>query len=157
MNKTYVIIGVSVAVLLALIAVVVIVLIMRNRKQPVKPTPTPLPTPQPVVSYDFRTSGGNVSNTSYDDLKNVCTAKGMRVCNASEICSNNGAAPNELQVFGSNDNWVAVGDKPNEWITLSAGDRYCKTHSQVAGDVPTWGTSNSNAQTTWDRAVKCCK
>ena len=53
------------------------------------------------------------------------------------------------------DNWIAVGDKENEWLTLNRADnRYCKTHTEVANYLPAWGLQH--VPRGWERLVKCC-
>jgi len=60
-----------------------------------------------------------------------------------------------FDTFGGADNWMAVGDRDNEWVTYNrAGGRLCKTHTQVAGTTPGWGSSNGGGG--WYRGVKCC-
>jgi len=60
-----------------------------------------------------------------------------------------------MNIFGGSDNWMAVNDKPNEWVTYNKADgRLCKTHTQVANVLPGWGESKgANA---FYRAAKCC-
>ena len=54
-----------------------------------------------------------------------------------------------------NDMWIAVGDQQNEWISVQNDpDRVCKTHTEVAGVVPPWGTV-SNPQGFY-RGARCC-
>ena len=57
------------------------------------------------------------------------------------------------------DSWIAVGDSENEWLTFRRGwnNRICKTHTQVGGSKPNWGTSNFTG-TSGDmyRAGLCC-
>lgn len=39
----------------------------------------------------------------------------------------------DSHIFGSSDNWIAVGDSINEWATFDRPlGRLCKTHTQVA-------------------------
>jgi len=61
----------------------------------------------------------------------------------------------ELPKEFPDDNWIAVGDRQNEWLTLAKfGNRYCKTHTEVAGSTPSWGQDNNPAN--WRRLAKCC-
>ena len=61
-------------------------------------------------------------------------------------------------MFAESDNWIAVGDSDNEWITFNTmNDRVCKTYTEVGGDKPEWGTQNQTINNNWDRAVKCCR
>ena len=59
----------------------------------------------------------------------------------------------ELTTSFPTDNWIAVADKPNEWLTLAPG-RYCKTHTEIAGSTPSWGSSRDPGY--WMRLAKCC-
>lgn len=105
--------------------------------------------------FDVRISP-NQPTKSYQDMKQVCQNKGMKLCRSSDICDKN----RRVHMAGltsafSNDNWIAVGDKENEWLTLNQADgRYCKTHTEVAGSVPGWGTSTAPGN--WERLAKCC-
>jgi predicted RNA-binding protein len=90
---------------------------------------------------------------NYDQMREVCNKKGMKMCSSRDLCKN-GAPLANLDIFGSSDNWIAVNDRYNEWLTFNRWDnRLCKTHSQL-GAVPAWGTSNQPSG--WARAVKCC-
>ena len=107
--------------------------------------------------------GGGQATKSYSDMKAVCEGKGMRLCASNEICDmkTRVIANPELtaefkdQAGNQIDNWIAVSDKENEWMTLNRnGDRYCKTHTALAGSVPGW--SGSRDATPWMRLAKCC-
>ena len=106
-----------------------------------------------VQRYEY-VSKPNEATKNYNDIKKDCDNIGMRLCNASELCTS--GAPNAgLDIFQGQDNWIAVNDKENEWFTFNkAGDRTCKTHTQVAGDVPAWGPGATAGG--WYRAGKCC-
>jgi len=105
----------------------------------------------------------NQSTKTYDQLKAVCKSKGKRLCQSTEICDmqkREVTNPSLTATFPV-DNWIAVGDKPNEWLTLwNHGNRYCKTHSEVTQSedgnayLPTWGSQTNPAG--WERLVKCC-
>jgi hypothetical protein len=105
----------------------------------------------------------NQSTKTYDQLKAVCESKGKRLCQSTEICDmqkREVTNPSLTATFPV-DNWIAVGDKPNEWLTLwNHGNRYCKTHSEVTQSedgnayLPTWGSQTNPAG--WERLVKCC-
>ena len=96
------------------------------------------------------------SNTStWDDLNQLCASKGKRLCSSSELCPS-GLPIGNLNIFGGSDNWMAVSDQNNEWLTYNSwGGRLCKTHTQVAGGTPGWGGSRNPGG--WYRGAKCCQ
>ena len=99
----------------------------------------------------------NQPTQTYDDLKQVCESKGQRLCKSTEICdmSSRTVINPELTSTFPYDNWIAVSDAPNEWLSLNSGpDRYCKTHTEVANYLPDWGSKRE--PTGWGRLVKCC-
>lgn len=92
---------------------------------------------------------------NYNQMREVCKKKGMELCSSRDLCKG-GKPVSNLDLFGSSDNWIAVSDQENEWLTFNRWDnRLCKTHTQVAGGPPGWG--NSNEMSGWARAVKCCQ
>ena len=110
--------------------------------------------------FDVRIPANQPTQT-YDDLKEFCEDKGMRLCNSGEICdmATRTVSNPELTSEFPGDNWIAVGDKDNQWLTLShmgdtPGTRYCKTHMEVGGYLPPWG--NSRDPQNWERLAKCC-
>ena len=131
---------------------------------------TNIDIPSSTVNYDERNllvmegdfdaiSSGNPYLT-YNDMKVVCENKGERLCLSSEICdmSTRQVTSPELSSFSS-DNWIAVGDSQDEWLTLyHSGDRYCKTHTEVAGEKPGWSNIPNNGPHNggFIRLVKCC-
>ena len=84
-------------------------------------------------------------------MEALCSAKRMKLCNNAELCVG-GNPPASLNKFAG-DNWIATGDNTNSWLTFSPG-RACKSHEQVAGAPPAWGTINGPDG--WTRAAKCC-
>jgi hypothetical protein len=105
----------------------------------------------------------NQNTKTYTDMKSVCEAKGLRLCESSEICdmSSRQVIQPELPNSFSGDNWIAVGDKENEWLTLNNGNnRYCRTHSEVTKNesgsswLPSWGSQREPRG--WERLAKCC-
>ena len=119
---------------------------------PVPISVTPMPVPIPITAGWDEIYDPNTPTKTWSQLKEVCEAKGNRLCNAIEMCPNNQPLSN-LNTFNKNDNWVAVGDQQNEWLTYRS-DRLCKTHTQVAGSTPTWGSTPQGYN--WYRGVKCC-
>ena len=106
--------------------------------------------------FDIRIPAGQPAKT-YDDLKQYCKSKGKRICESTEICDMRTRTVNNLDLTSEfpGDNWIAVGDKENEWLTLNRGDnRYCKTHTEVANYLPGWGLQRVPGG--WERLVKCC-
>lgn len=84
----------------------------------------------------------------------MCESKGKRLCNSKELCPGNQPITS-INTFGGSDNWMAVSDKQNEWVTYATFDnRLCKTHTQVANGVPGWGNTKDGGG--WYRAAKCC-
>lgn len=113
-----------------------------------------LPELEPIISQHPIITPFDALDTTYSDAEMVCQQKGLRLCNSDELCS--GRTPNtNLDIFGANDNWIAVGDRKDEWLTYNReGDRVCKTHTQVAGGTPGW---SQNLDGNWKRAAKCCE
>jgi len=114
--------------------------------------------PAAAASHDFDVRVPAQQPTqSYQDLAAHCSQMGMRLCFSNEICdmTQRTVINPELTSSFPDDNWIAVGDSTNEWLTLNHGDnRYCKTHTEVAGQRPAWGTSEAPAG--WERLAKCC-
>lgn len=117
----------------------------------------PLPGPMPIMKGDFDArSAAHETALTYSDMKAICENKGQRLCLSREICdmSKRQVISPELTSTFSGDNWIAVGDKQDEWLTLHrAGGRYCKTHTEVGGSTPDWSNTNYNV---FLRLVKCC-
>lgn len=106
--------------------------------------------------FDVRIPAGKPTQ-SYNDLKEFCESKGKRLCQSGEICdmATRTVLNPDLTSEFTNDNWIAVSDTPNEWLTLNrGGSRYCKTHTEVANGLPGWGGSRDPAG--WERLAKCC-
>jgi hypothetical protein len=105
----------------------------------------------------------NQPTKTYDQMKQVCESKGKRLCQSTEICNmqKREVTNPSLTATFPDDNWIAVGDKPNEWLTLaSLPGRYCKTHSEVTQSeggnayLPSWGSQTDSRG--WERLAKCC-
>lgn len=110
------------------------------------------------VSRDFDkvTGPGHPNALTHTEARAICDAKGQQLCSATDLCPD-GKPVAHLNKFGGVDNWIAVGDKQNEWVTYNeAGGRLCKTHTQVAGSVPAWSEQRNAKGQGWKRAVKCC-
>jgi len=102
-----------------------------------------------VVPPDFQ------QGTTWDSLNNMCESQGKRLCSASEMCPSNKPIEEVNTYFNGKDNWMAVRDKPNQWITYNtAGNRTCKVHDQVVPFLPAWG--NSRDPVPFFRGAKCC-
>lgn len=107
----------------------------------------------PVLDLDVLNPPNTPPNT-WNEMNKICADKGKRLCTSGEMCFSNEPIP-RLNVFGGADNWMAVSDKPNEWVTYATFDnRKCKTHTQVAGTTPGWG--NTKTSYNFYRAAKCC-
>ena len=131
-----------------------------------------------MITYDANYNQKSVYyQGSWDDMSAVCTNMGpnYRLCRSEEMCdcnfknSGHGAGlercsstPKPIENLRKPfsiffDNWFAVGDRTNEWMTYGfVGHtwRQCKTHTQIAGSVPSWGSSR--AAQPFIRAAKCC-
>ena len=96
----------------------------------------------------------NTTTNTWNEMKKVCTDKGQQLCSASEMCPSNQPIA-ESNVFDGKDNWMAVGDKQNQWITYNTADnRKCKVHDQVVPFLPAWG--NTKDPVPFYKAAKCC-
>uniref|UniRef100_A0A6C0KUG7 DUF7495 domain-containing protein n=1 Tax=viral metagenome TaxID=1070528 RepID=A0A6C0KUG7_9ZZZZ len=114
------------------------------------------PTTSNKNDFEVRVPAGQPTK-SYADMKQYCESKGQRLCESSEICdmASRIVINPELTSEFPGDNWIAVGDADNEWLTLNRGDnRYCKTHTEVANYLPDWGTKRDPSG--WERLAKCC-
>jgi len=96
----------------------------------------------------------NTVSSTWNEADKVCADKGQRLCSSKEMCPSNQPI-SELNVFGGSDNWMAVSDKPNQWVTYNtAENRTCKVHDQVVPYLPGWG--NTKDPIGFYRAAKCC-
>jgi hypothetical protein len=60
-----------------------------------------------------------------------------------------------MNIFGGADNWMAVSDKQNQWLTYATFDnRLCKVHDQVVSFLPAWG--NTKDAVGFYKTAKCC-
>lgn len=123
---------------------------------------SPTAYPKEATEWDYLSKPSVVSGTtqfslSWTDIKSICTQKGYILCSSESFCTNY-VPPSALDI-PEHDSWIAVGDSENEWLTFRRGwnNRICKTHTEVAGSKPSWGTSNFTG-TTGDmyRAGLCC-
>jgi len=111
-------------------------------------------SPEPDFSYYNKVIKPQEAGETYDQLAQICSSQGKSVCLSSDICNSQSQVIDpKANVFSDKDNWIAVGDNPNGWLTLNPS-RLCKTHIQVAGQNPDWG--NKSDPTNFFRAVKCC-
>jgi len=75
------------------------------------------------------------------------------MCKKDDLCVDGNPLTN-LNTF-EGDNWIATNDNTNSWMTFNTADnRKCKSHEQVAGAPPSWGTTS--APYAFNRATKCC-
>jgi hypothetical protein len=110
----------------------------------------------PFEYFDIQSDGGSTSALTYDRAAQLCSSQGQRLCSAAELCPD-GRPRAGLDKFGATDNWIAVNNAPNEWVTFNrAGNRLCKTHTQVAGSTPAWGTQANARGQGFRRAAECC-
>lgn len=102
----------------------------------------------------------NQPTKSYDQMKQVCESKGKRLCQSTEICDMQKREVTNPSLTASfpDDNWIAVGDGPNKWLTLTTQNqfpnRYCKTFNEAYSHDPYWGLSNNSSD--FRRLAKCC-
>ncbi len=110
----------------------------------------------PFQYFDIESKGGSNSALTYARAEQLCSSQGQRLCSADELCPNGHPRPG-LDKFGRTDNWIAVNNAQNEWVTFNrAGNRLCKTHTQVAGSTPAWGTQSNARGQGFERAAECC-
>jgi len=110
----------------------------------------------PFEYFDIESEGGSTSALTYDRAAQLCSSQGQRLCSAAELCPD-GTPRAGLDKFGQVDNWIAVNNAQNEWVTFNrAGNRLCKTHTQVAGSTPAWGTQANARGQGFRRAAECC-
>jgi hypothetical protein len=110
----------------------------------------------PFEYFDIESEGGSTSALTYDRAAQLCSSQGQRLCSAAELCPD-GRPRAGLDKFGHTDNWIAVNNAQNEWVTFNRADnRLCKTHTQVAGSTPAWGTQANARGQGFRRAAECC-
>lgn len=96
-------------------------------------------------------------NAPWDGASMACEAQGMRLCTQDQLCE--GGQP--LAGIPSGDVWAAVrdGDRRNAWISVGSAypDRLCRTHADVTGEEPYWGTAQGPQPVTGqETAFRCC-
>ena len=84
----------------------------------------------------------------------MCESKGKRLCSSKELCPSNQPITS-MNIFAGADNWMAVNDKQNQWLTYATFDnRLCKVHDQVVPFLPGWG--NTKDRVGFYKVAKCC-
>ncbi|MCB9548577.1 MAG: hypothetical protein H6706_22455 [Myxococcales bacterium] len=84
-----------------------------------------------------------------------CAEHGMKLCKRGALCQ--GGKP--LAGSPAGDVWVATGDGPNTWISVGQAQpaRTCKSHVEVAGSPPAWGTQSGPFPITGQPTMyRCC-
>jgi len=130
-----------------------------------------VPTLRPPATYfSVATEWDYLSNPSlqigatahsWSRISQVCTAHGYQLCASNNLCLD-GVPPTVLESYFRHegrqiDNWIAVSDSENEWVTYREGDQKCKTHTLVTGEKPDWGVQDStDSAQTYFRAGLCC-
>jgi hypothetical protein len=103
----------------------------------------------PAVSGVTQVNAG-----SWSDINQVCVDRGLQLCQSGDFCTDQ-VPPSGIDI-PEHDSWIAVGDSENEWLTFRS-DRTCKTHTEVTGAKPSWGTSSLNyTYGGWYHAGICC-
>jgi hypothetical protein len=104
-------------------------------------------------NWDVNIPAGNTGKT-WMDMKSTCSSKQQTLCTVVDLCPG-GKPVAALNTFPG-DNWMAVNDGDNQWLTYHADppDRACQTHTQVAQAAPAWGTSTDPQG--FARAAMCC-
>ncbi|NDB59618.1 hypothetical protein EB001_14395 [bacterium] len=99
-------------------------------------------------------NGPNTASNTWDEMNQVCESKGKRLCSSKELCPSNQPITN-MNIFAGKDNWMAVNDKQNQWLTYATFDnRLCKVHDQVVPFLPEWG--NTKDAVGFYKVAKCC-
>ena len=94
---------------------------------------------------------------SWSDINSICVDRGLQLCSSGNFCTDR-IPPSGIDI-PDGDSWIAVGDSENEWFTFRRGwgDRICKTHTEVAGSKPGWGTSTcTGSACAMRRGGICC-
>ena len=108
------------------------------------------------LPFEYMSDASQNNNKTYTDIKNLCTGS-TQLCATQDLCPNNKPLDNLKTSFNGKDNWMAVSDSDNEWITYwDNSNRLCQTHTQIAGSIPAWGTANTQSGD-WTRVGKCCE
>ena len=94
---------------------------------------------------------------SWSDINSICVDRGLQLCSSGNFCTDR-IPPSGIDI-PDGDSWIAVGDAENEWFTFRRGwgDRICKTHTEVAGSKPGWGTTTcTGSACAMRRGGICC-
>ena len=94
--------------------------------------------------------------TSWQQASDLCVSKGQRLCGYNSYCPE-GPLKNPDGGKRIGDLWAPISDKQNEWVSIgdySESTRLCKKHTDVAGGVPAWGTTNDKVAAR--KLAKCC-
>ncbi|PKN53796.1 MAG: hypothetical protein CVU56_29970 [Deltaproteobacteria bacterium HGW-Deltaproteobacteria-14] len=82
-----------------------------------------------------------LSKLGWSDADAYCTRQGLRLATRADVCpAGADGEPRYGRVPG--DVWMAVGDRPNAWLsvgTLYADARQCRLHEETYGAAPAWG------------------
>jgi len=95
---------------------------------------------------------------SWDTASARCASEGMVVCHSQQMCD---AQLKKRSVLASSTGnsgtlWFPASDKRNTWVYAGTKEQdICKTHQQIKGAPPAWGSS-SQAHTGKGPLVACC-
>ncbi len=97
----------------------------------------------------------SLENASWQTASDTCSYHGMELCKQEQICQGDTPVPGTPE----GDYWLPTSDSDNSWVSIGTAypDRTCKTHEQVTGSKPAWGTDRGPQSATGNPTLfRCC-
>jgi hypothetical protein len=93
---------------------------------------------------------------TWNEAVNFCTQE-----KAGELCPYEVICPAGPQAVANDSvdpqQWIPIADFFNDWVTMSAGDDYCRTYMNVYYENPVWGeTSDDDSGESITQEIICC-
>ena len=169
-----VIIILSVVVLIIIAATIAVVVISRKKsaeaQAPSTQAPPGAPSGAPASATSAPPSGAPApaaasqspemypipAATTWAVAQQICSNKGKKLCNKKDICPEPLKPPIDGMRIG--DEWTPVDDEANTWVSIGnmmPEVRLCKSHKEVIGIHPTWGT-DPDPNNPYRKRVYCC-
>jgi len=117
----------------------------------------PLKTNSNAKPWDIFVDGETTKARAitWEAMNDECAGRtGMRLCERRDLCASK-VPKVSVAAFATFDNWVAVGDADNQWVSFLSGRPMCKTYTELARKQPPWGTQGGAQK--FIRAALCCE